>query len=210
MAEATAWSIRGEYFENCSCDVVCPCEISPGGFLSAMPDNGYCNVILVFHVDEGRYGEVDLAGLNVIMAARTTGPMGEGNWTAAVYLDERASPQQQESLGAIFGGAAGGAPSALAPLIGQHLGPKLAAIEYRNEGKKRSARIGGGILDANIQAVPAITPDAVVIKLNANPLFPGEEWVQAYGVQTTFKDYDFDWNNSGKCADYAQFRWSGP
>jgi hypothetical protein len=177
--------------------------------MTAVPDNGYCNVILVFHLDEGRYGDVDLSGLTIIMIARTTAPMGEGNWTAAVYLDERASAEQQQALGTIFGGAAGGPPSALAPLIGQNLGAKLASIEYRNEGKKRSARIGG-ILDATIQAVPAITPDAVVIKRNANPLFPGEDWVQAYGVQSTYTDHDFQWDNTGKCADYAQFRWSGP
>jgi hypothetical protein len=209
MAQASRWSISGEYFENCSCDVVCPCEISPGGFLTAMPDNGYCNVVLVFHVSEGRYGDIDLADRNVVMAARTTRPMAEGNWTAAMYLDERATGEQQEALGAIFGGAAGGPPSALAPLIGQNLGVKLVPIEYRNEGKKRSARIGS-ILDANIQAVPAAVPDAVVIKLNANPLFPGEDWVQAYGVQTTFSDHEFQWDLTGKCADYSLFRWSGP
>src|SRR5438445_134984 len=103
--EAAKWSISGEYFETCSCDVVCPCEISPGGFLTAMPDNGYCNVVLVFHLNEGRFGEVDLSNLNVIMVARATGPMADGNWTAAAYLDERASAKQQESLGAIFTGA---------------------------------------------------------------------------------------------------------
>lgn len=209
MTEATQWSIRGEYFESCSCDVVCPCEISPKGFMQAEPDNGYCNVVLVFHITEGQYGDVDLADLNIIEAARAIGPMANGNWTAAAYLDERASGQQQEALGAIFGGAAGGPPSALAPLIGQNLGVKVVPIEYRNEGKKRSARIGG-ILDSNIEAVPAAVPDAVVIKLNANPLFPGEDWVQAYGVQSTFTDHDFKWDNTGKCADYAQFRWSGP
>jgi hypothetical protein len=209
MTESTHWSLSGEYFENCSCDVVCPCEISPGGFLTADPDNGYCNVFLVFHVSEGRFGGTDLAGLNVIMAARTEGPMIQGNWTAAVYLDERASAEQQQGLGAIFGGAVGGPLAGLAPLIGNNLGAKLVPIEYRNEGKKRSARIRG-ILDATIQAVPAATPDAEVIKLNANPLFPGQDWVQAYGVQSTFKDHGFDWDNSGKCADYAKFEWSGP
>jgi hypothetical protein len=209
MVQAQEWSISGEYFENCSCDVVCPCEISPGGFLTAMPDNGYCNVILVFHINGGRYGSVDLADLNVVMAARTTGPMIEGNWTAAVYVDERASAEQQEALGAIFGGAAGGPLGAVAPLIGNNLGAKLASIEYRNEGTKRSARING-VLDANIQAVPAAVPDAVVIKLNANPLFPGEDWVQAYGTQTTYTDHGFQWDNTGKCADYSLFRWAGP
>ena len=209
MTEAQHWSISGEYFENCSCDVVCPCEISPLGFLQANPDNGYCNVILVFHITEGTFGNTDLSDLNVIMAARAVGPMANGNWTAAVYLDERASEEQQQALGTIYGGAAGGPPSALAPLIGTQLGVKLVPIDYRNEGTKRSARIGG-ILDANIQAVPSPFEDKVVIKLNANPLFPGEDWVQAYGAQTTYTDHDFQWDNTGKCADYAVFRWAGP
>jgi hypothetical protein len=86
--------------------------------MTAMPDNGYCNVTLVFHVNEGHYGDADLAGLNVIMIARTTAPMVEGNWTAAVYLDERACAQQQESLAAIFGGAAGGPPGTATRLLG--------------------------------------------------------------------------------------------
>lgn len=202
------WFVNGEYFENCNCDVVCPCEISPGGFLTARPDPGYCNVLLVFHVTQGKYGDVDLSGLNVILAAHTPGVMGEGNWSAALYLDAEGSPEQQQALGAVFSGHAGGPLAAVTPLIGTVLGMKSLPIEYRNAGKKRSARIDG-VLDANIQAVPAASPDAVVIKLNANPLFPGEDWVQAYGTSTTYTDFDFQWDNSGKCADYAQFRWTG-
>jgi len=209
MAQATQWSVTGEYFENCNCDVVCPCEVSPLGFLQARPDNGVCDVFLVFHINDGRYGETGLAGLNLVLAAHAPGPMVEGDWTVAVYLDDKASPQQQEGLGAIFGGAAGGPLGALAPLIGRNLGVKTVPIDYRNEGKKRSARIEG-ILDSEIEAVPAATPDGVVVKQNANPLFAGEEWVQAYGVRGTFTDYEFRWDNSGKCADYASFRWSGP
>jgi hypothetical protein len=209
VTQAPSWSISGEYFENCNCDVVCPCEISPLGFLQAMPDYGHCDVFLVFHVNEGSYGDVDLSGLTAIIAAHTPGVMAEGNWTAAAYLDAAASPSQQEALGAIFGGAAGGPLAGVAPLIGQMLGARPVPITYKNEGKKRSATIDG-VLDATVQAVPAATEDAVVIKLNANPLFPGEDWVQAYGVQSTYRDYEFDWDNSGKCADYANFRWAGP
>jgi hypothetical protein len=209
VTETQQWFINGEYFENCNCDVVCPCEISPGGFLSARPDPGYCDVVLVFHVNDGKYGDTDLSGLNAILAIHTPGVMAEGNWTAALYLDAKGSPEQQQALGGIFGGQAGGPLGAVAPLIGQVLGAKSLPIEYRNEGKQRSARIDG-VLDANIQAVPAAVPDAVVIKLNANPLFPGQDWVQAYGTQMTYRDYDFQWDNSGKCADYAQFQWTGP
>jgi hypothetical protein len=189
--------------------VVCPCEISPGGFLTARPDNGHCNVLLIFHVRDGKYGSVDLSGLNTVIAAHAPGVMGEGNWRAALYVDAKGSPEQQEALGAVFGGQAGGPPSAVSALISEVVGVKALPIEYRSEGTKRSVRVGD-VIDANIQAVPAAIPDEVVIKLNANPLFPGQDWIQAYGTQTTYDDYDFHWDNTGKCADYAEFQWSAP
>lgn len=208
MSTGASWSLQGEYFENCSCDVVCPCEISSKGFMMAEPDNGYCNVWLVFHITKGSRGDVDLSGLNIIMAARTTGPMAHGDWTAAVYLDDKASQKQAEAMGAIFSGAEGGPPAMVHPLIGTNLGVKMVPIEYRNEGKKRSCRIPG-ILDSVVEAVPSPFEDKVVTKHNANPLFPGEDWVQAFGTTSTFKDHDWSRDNSGKCADYANFSWTG-
>lgn len=209
MTDTPSWSIDAEYFENCNCDVVCPCEISALGFLQARPDQGHCDVFLMFHINAGKFGEVQLDDLNVMLAARAPGPMIEGNWTAAIYLDENASGEQQQALGAIFGGAAGGPMAGLAPLIGTHLGAKLVPIEYRNEGRRRSARISN-ILDVTIEAVPSYKEDAVVIKQNANPFFEGSDWVQASGVSSSYRDYDFEWDNTGKCADYASFRWTGP
>ena len=202
------WKISGEYFENCNCDVVCPCEIAPGGFLNARPDQGHCNVWFVFHVNNGKYGDVDVAGLNFVVAVHAPGDpvMGAGDWTVAAYCDDRATPEQTEAMAMMLTGAAGGPMGALVPLISTNLGLKSVPIEYRNEGKKRSARIPG-ILDSTIQAVPAVTPDGVVTKDGAHPMFP-EQWVQASGVTGTFKDYDFNWDNTGKCADYAPFTWS--
>jgi len=204
---AARWEIAGEYFENCSCDVVCPCEISPQGPMQARPDQGFRNVYLVFHIAEGRYGGVDLAGLNVALAIHTPGPMAQGNWTVAAYLDARASAEQQQALGAIFSGAAGGLPAAVAPLIGASLGAKAVPIDYRSEGKRRSARIGG-ILEAVVQAVPGADPEQAVVKQNAHPWFP--EPVQASGVTSRYTDHGLEWDNTGKNADYASFRWTGP
>ncbi len=205
---AHRWEISGEYFENCNCNVVCPCEVSPQGPMQARPDQGFCNVYLVFHIDRGRYGEVDLAGLNAMLAIHAPGPMVEGNWAVAAYLDARASAEQQEALGAIFSGAAGGPAAALGPLVGSNLGARIVPIEYRSEGKKRSARIGG-ILESVVQAVPGLPdPEAEVVKHNAHPLF--SEVVQAYGVVSRYTDHGMQWDNTGKCADYAPFRWAGP
>ena len=135
--------------------------------------------------------------------------MANGNWTAGVYLDERANPDQQQALGAIFGGQAGGPMAALAPLIGTNLGAKLVPIEFRSEGKKRSAQIPN-VLNSVVEAVPSPFEGEVVIKRNANPLFPGEDWVQAYGTTSSLTDLGWSWDNSGKCADYANFTFAGP
>ncbi|TIT85362.1 MAG: DUF1326 domain-containing protein, partial [Mesorhizobium sp.] len=46
---ATSWQLSGDYFENCSCDVVCPCLISTNAQLTSKPTQGACDVALVFH-----------------------------------------------------------------------------------------------------------------------------------------------------------------
>jgi hypothetical protein len=207
MSQAPRWEVSGEYFENCNCHVVCPCEVSPLGFMQDQPSQGHCNVYLVFHVRNGRYGGVDLAGLNAVLAVHSPGPMLQGAWTVAAYLDQRASDDQRQALGAIFSGAAGGPLGALVPLIGTNLGAKVVPIEYRNEGRRRSARIEG-ILDAVVEAVPGANPEEEVVKRNAHALFP--ELVQASGVVSRYADHGLQWDHSGRNADYAAFRWTGP
>ena len=35
------WELTGDYFGNFGCDVVCPCFLSPGPFLSGKPTKGF-------------------------------------------------------------------------------------------------------------------------------------------------------------------------
>ena len=66
MAETTvpAWSLRGEYFENCNCKVVCPCLLSPAAPLTSSPTEGACEVAFAFHLDQGTFGETTLDGFD--------------------------------------------------------------------------------------------------------------------------------------------------
>jgi hypothetical protein len=108
------WQLTGDYFENCNCDVVCPCLASSVAPLTARPSRGVCDVALIFHIDKGNYGDVALDGLNVSVIVHTPGPMADGNWTAAAYIDEQADDQQTAALGAIFTGVEGGPMAAFA------------------------------------------------------------------------------------------------
>src|SRR3954447_22215323 len=120
MADAAipSWSIEGEYFENCNCTVACPCIFSANAPFASAPTEGACEVTFAFHLDRGTFGDITLDGLNAAIMVRTPGPMIEGNWTVALYTDERANDQQAQALQAIFSGAAGGTMGAFAPLVG--------------------------------------------------------------------------------------------
>ena len=46
MPAENKWRLSGDYFENCNCDVVCPCLFSTAPPLTARPTQGECNVPL--------------------------------------------------------------------------------------------------------------------------------------------------------------------
>jgi hypothetical protein len=130
-----SWKIAGSYFEVCNCDVACPCL-----FLSP-PTSGDCTLLLAWHIDHGRFGQIDLDGLNAVLAVHSPGHMLEVKWKVALYIDERANQDQQDALTQIFSGQAGWPLAGFAPFIGEVLGVKTATIEYRAEGKRRSIRL---------------------------------------------------------------------
>ena len=153
MAAHFQWQLSGDYFENCNCNVVCPCLVSKSAPLTSRPTEGECNVVLIFHIDGGSYDGTRLDGLNVVLAVHTPGPMAQGNWSVAAYIDQRADDEQTEALGAIFTGAAGGPMAHFAPLIGNTLGVSKVPITYRIDGKKRSAEIPD-ILHMTVDPLP--------------------------------------------------------
>ena len=136
-----SWNLTGSYFETCSCDVICPCTAS----LSLGATNDRCNVVLVFHVENGEVDGTDVGGLTVAAVADTPKVMSEGNWRLGVVIDEAASDEQADKLGAVFSGALGGPMEALGPLIGESLGLERLPIEVREEGLKHSIRIGDAV-----------------------------------------------------------------
>jgi hypothetical protein len=136
-----AWKLEGTYVETCSCEVVCPCTASLG--YGAHYDR--CRVTLVFSVVDGDVEGTDVSGLTVAVIADTPKVMTEGNWRIGVFMDDAASDEQAEKLGAVFGGQLGGPMAGLGGLVGEQLGVERAPIEIRNDGLRHSVRIGDKI-----------------------------------------------------------------
>ena len=136
-----AWHLKGSYVETCSCELMCPCNLSF--------DHGatydYCRVTLVFNIREGEVDGTDIGGLKVAIIGDSPKVMTEGNWRVGLFVDEKATDEQAEKLTGVFSGQLGGPMAALAPLIGELLGVERAAIEVVDDGLRHSVRIGGGI-----------------------------------------------------------------
>ena len=60
-----SFSVEGDYFEVCNCDVSCNCV-----WLGAAT-NDNCDVLLAWHVTRGSKDGVDLSGLNAVMAVHS-------------------------------------------------------------------------------------------------------------------------------------------
>lgn len=205
---ASRWSFEGEYFENCNCTVACPCIFSAQPPFTSPPTEGACEVGFAFHIDRGTFADTTLDGLNVALIARAPGPMIEGSWTVALYLDERASEEQQQALGAIFSGQAGGTMGTFAPLIGDVLGIRTVPITYAVEGKRRSVEIPD-VMHLAVQPVPsAMGEDAEMVASNAHPFAPAGVVMAVGDPGSTWSDYGMTWDNSGRNGHYAPVQWA--
>jgi hypothetical protein len=194
----TTWKITGSYFEACSCEVACPCVFT------SPPTSGQCNALIAWHIEQGRYGEVDLDGFNAVLAVHSPGHMLEGKWKVALYVDELANQEQQTALTQIFSGQAGGYLAGLAPLIGEVLAAKAIPIEFHSEGKRRHLRLGN-IGDVEIEALPGQDGNDVTITGQPFTPVPGFPAVVAKSKQVRFSDCGLSWEVSNKNGFFSQF-----
>lgn len=103
------WQLAGTYLEACNCEVICPCR-TIGGRRGGRSTFGTCLGALSWAIEEGRAGEVELAGLRVVLASHYEDDEPGSPWDFVLYLDERASDEQRDALQRIFTGKLGGTP----------------------------------------------------------------------------------------------------
>jgi hypothetical protein len=195
---AESWKVSGTYFETCNCAAACPCV-----FLSA-PTEGSCTALVAWHIDKGQFGQVSLNGLNAALIAHSPGHMLQTKWKVGLYLDDRASAEQQKALGAIFSGQAGGHLAALGPLIGEVMGVKPVSIQYSADGKKRSLRIPK-IADAEIEALEGQGGALVTVENHPFTPVPGYPAVVSTSKRMKFNDHGISLDISGKNGYYSPF-----
>ena len=140
---ATTYQLEGRLLDVCSCDVLCPC------YVGADPDGGTCDSLVAWHIDTGTIQGVDVSGLTIAMSVHIPGNILKGNWRVLVYVDDKATPVQQDALVSAFTGKLGGPIADLAALIGDVAGVERAPIMFRAE-KGRGTLIIGQTVQAEM------------------------------------------------------------
>ncbi|HKU31023.1 MAG TPA: DUF1326 domain-containing protein [Arthrobacter sp.] len=198
------WHLEGTYFENCNCDMVCPCSTSG---LTAPADNDRCNVALAFHVESGDVNGVDVGGLTVCIVADTPALMSDGGWKVGVLVDSAASSEQAEALGAVFGGQLGGPMEGLTPLIGEMAGMESLEMAYADDGRVHRVSIGSAVDMAVEDFVSPLDPTGQGVKISGVG-FPADTLAAGTSSTARVDVFGMTWDNSGKNSFSAPFAWS--
>ena len=131
-----AYHLEGRLLEVCNCRVLCPCWIGED------PDFGTCDTIVAWRIDKGQVNGVDVSGRTIALIAHVPGNILEGNWRAAVYLDDRVSQQQEDAILGVYTGKLGGPVAELAKLIGEVVSVEKVPIQFDVQGGKGTLKVG--------------------------------------------------------------------
>ncbi|HZD64874.1 MAG TPA: DUF1326 domain-containing protein [Acidimicrobiales bacterium] len=197
--------LDGTYFENCPCDMVCPCTTSG---LTKPADYERCRVVLAFHVATGQVDGLDVSGLTVALLADTPPLMAEGNWRVGLFMDAAASEAQAEALTAVFSGQKGGPMAMLAPLFGEMLGIETVPMDYVDDGRRHRLRAGDAV-DIEIEDfVPPQTPGGEASRLTGM-FHPANSTLTIAQATTSRVDaFGLSFSNDGKNGHAAPFSWA--
>ena len=189
-----AYHLAGRLLEVCNCRVLCPCWIGED------PDYGTCDTIIAWHFDKGTIGDVDVSGHTVALIAHVPGNILEGNWRAAVYLDDKVSPAQEQALLAVYTGKLGGPVGELVKLVGEVVSVQKVPITFEVQGGKGTIKIGNdgyAELEPYKNATGATTTlqDTVFSTVPGAPVFVGKSpsyrsKVPALGIDLDLKGHN--------------------
>lgn len=162
-----AYEVEGKLLEVCTCNVLCPC------WVGADPDGGTCEGTMAWHVETGTIEGVDVSGLSLGLTAHIPGNvLTPASWKAAIFVDDRATDEQEQALLKLFTGQLGGAIADLAGLIGEVVSVQRVPITFDVEDGKGRLSIGS-VAEAELEPLLGATGLPTTLAETAFSTIPG-------------------------------------
>jgi hypothetical protein len=200
-----AWRLEGTYIENCNCDVVCPCGASA---FAAPADYERCNAVLAWHIDSGHVDETNVSDRSVVLVLDAPKQMSEGNWRIGMFMDDRASEEQIERLGAIFAGQMGGPMANLVPLVSENLGMEVAPIEHVDDGRRHRVRVGEAVAVDIEDVVSPFDPEGPPPKITGTRHPANSDLTPARTLSARIRGLGIEYSADGQSGFSTPFSWS--
>jgi hypothetical protein len=169
------------------------------------PTEGYCQTWAAVRIDDGRFGEVDLSGIKFGFMADIPGRLARGNWTMALFVDDKASAQAVKALTWIMTGRAGGSTGLLKILGGAFLGVRQIPISYDLAGETRVIKMEN-IVDGAISPIKGKDQGNVMIR--NSEYWIGPDITVARADKSRFRLFGRNWNFEGRSAELCAIEWS--
>jgi hypothetical protein len=197
-----SWKLKGDFVLSCNCTVFCPCVVSLG---QHEPTEGYCQAWAGIHIDEGRHEDTDISGINVGLLLDIPGRLARGNWTAALYVDERASIYAVKALTRIFTGKAGGSTGLLKILVSGFLGVRTEPIHYEIRDGAHIFQIPK-IIEGVVKPIKGKAKDENVVVSNTG-YWVGRDVTIARAETSRVRAFGRNWNFEGRSAELVRLDW---
>jgi hypothetical protein len=203
---SSAWAIKGDYFETCNCDYLCPCIYTR---MEAAPTHGDCKFSMVFAIRKGQFGSLPLDGLTFAVLGRAPGPMANGNWRVGLIIDEKASMEQAQAIETICAGRAGGPMAMAAPLVGDYAGSVRGKFSIAKKKMSFSIQVPDA-LDLRASAVESLSAPGRPIFLDNAGHPANKRLALARGTSSNVHAFGIDWEDAagGHNAHFAPFNWA--
>ena len=164
------YQLEGSLLEVCNCNILCPCWVGED------PDPGTCDAAQAWRIDRGTIDGVDVSGRTIALINHIPGNVLHGNWSVILFVDDGATPAQEEALFAVWTGKKGGPVADLAGLFGEVKATERVPITFLVERGKGTLRIGGGmtpIAEAELAPFQGATGSATTLVDTVFSTIPG-------------------------------------
>jgi hypothetical protein len=151
--------------------------------------------MLVWDISKGNLGDVKLDGLKVSAWLHAPKVLTEGGFQLALYIDENATDEQATAIEELWGGKHGGHLGVIASLVGEIIGVKKAAIEYKMDGNSKTLTVSGA---GGWKMSGVESGDGKIAQCNYHPLAINPGYPVDVNLTTSqeYSDHGRTWNTT--------------
>jgi hypothetical protein len=197
-----AFEMRGQFLEACDCKVMCPC------WFDQDPDENECTGMVAWYIEQGEISGVDVSGLITVSVSQHGGSRRDARARTVLFIDERATDQQEEALADAFTGKLGGPLGELAEITDEVSSVQRIPITFMSDGRRTRVTVGRAV-NATMSPLIGSTNRIITLADSALSTMLGTpaEVGRSSSYELSLRDVQFDLKLEARSANRGRFKY---